>query len=71
MCTGHRRACFRKDLVTRLITDNNVVWNELLRNKFCMEMKAADKDNKKVSDGFEWYMKVCQIYFCCQASTPD
>jgi len=45
-----------KDLIARLIQDEQAVWQSLLNNKFCQEMKTASSDNVEVAKGLKWYM---------------
>lgn len=47
-----------RDLVNRLIRDNQDIWNQLLHNQFVEDMRVADADNKHVLHGFKWYMIV-------------
>lgn len=52
----HQVIC--RDLVNRLIRDNQDLWNQLLQNDFVEAMRIASADNQPVLDGFKWYMIV-------------
>jgi hypothetical protein len=54
----------RRDLVAKLIEENQDVWKELINNKFCRAMKESTRGDNHVLRGFEWYMMVCQISGC-------
>jgi hypothetical protein len=47
-----------RDLIARLIQDEQTVWQSLLNNKFGQEMKTASSDNVEVAKGLKWYMIV-------------
>ncbi|KAF9785117.1 hypothetical protein BJ322DRAFT_809347 [Thelephora terrestris] len=55
------------DLVTRLLDDNEDLWNRLLNNPFCMKMKEASKDDDAVLEGFKQYM--IQDFLYCKKLT--
>jgi thiaminase len=46
----------RRDLVAKLIEENQDVWKELINNKFCRAMKESTRGDHHVLRGFEWYM---------------
>ncbi|KAF9785119.1 hypothetical protein BJ322DRAFT_1020710 [Thelephora terrestris] len=59
-----------KDLVGRLINDNQDLWNKLLNNPFCMKMKQEPKENQAVLNGFKWYMRQDFLY-CVKLMTYE
>lgn len=54
-----------EDLVNRLIRDNQDLWNQLLFNTFVEEMLVAPADDKRVLEGFKWYM-IQDFFYCVQ-----
>ncbi|KAF9778197.1 hypothetical protein BJ322DRAFT_503076 [Thelephora terrestris] len=46
----------KRDLVAKLIEENQDVWKELINNKFCRAMKESTRGDHHVLRGFEWYM---------------
>jgi len=48
----------KTDLVALLKKDESDIWDKLLKNPFCQQMKTAAKDNTTVTKGFKWYMVV-------------
>ncbi|KAG1862774.1 hypothetical protein DFJ58DRAFT_656654 [Suillus subalutaceus] len=60
-CSPH----IHRDLVNRLIRDNQDLWNQLLHNDFVENMRVASADNQSVLDGFKWYM-IQDFFYCVQ-----
>ncbi|KAG1776825.1 hypothetical protein EV702DRAFT_970850 [Suillus placidus] len=54
-----------RDLVNRLIRDNQDLWNQLLHNNFVEAMRVASADNTLVLNGFKWYM-IQDFFYCVQ-----
>ncbi|KAG1753565.1 uncharacterized protein EDB91DRAFT_404421 [Suillus paluster] len=54
-----------RDLVNRLIRDNQDLWNQLLHNNFVEAMRIASADDKPVLNGFKWYM-IQDFFYCVQ-----
>jgi hypothetical protein len=46
------------NLVTKLINDENEIWDELINNPFCTQMKTAKAEDEKVKAAFITYMTV-------------
>ncbi|KAI0298491.1 hypothetical protein BC826DRAFT_102670 [Russula brevipes] len=53
----------QEDLVARLIQDENAIWQSLLANTFCQQMKTAASGDVAVTKGFKWYM-VQDFLYC-------
>ncbi|KAH9930906.1 uncharacterized protein B0H18DRAFT_118441 [Fomitopsis serialis] len=44
-----------RDLVARLIQDNQDIWQQLLSNPFIEAMKTAAPGNESITAGYQWY----------------
>ena len=44
-----------RDLVARLIEDNQDIWQQLLHNPFVEAMKTEGANNETITAGYKWY----------------
>ncbi|EPT00089.1 hypothetical protein FOMPIDRAFT_1081943, partial [Fomitopsis schrenkii] len=59
-----------RDLVARLIEDNQDIWQQLLLNPFVEAMKTEGPDNETVTAGYKWY-EVQDYWYCIRQVAID